>query len=390
MLRAQDVKPSTSRGVEIPSLYAELEQIPDARQASGKRHPLAAMLGLACVALLCGYRSPYAIAEWINNYGTPYLQRFGFTRTTPPAQATWYRVLGQIDREELQRRLADWAQRVLVALCGAVQLQGLAIDGKTLRGSQKQGAQDTHLLSAVCHQLGLSLGQVAVADKTNEIGAVLDLLSLLILRGCVVTTDALLTQQKVAHKVLQAGGDYVFIVKQNQPTLYADIQLLFNSPPPILKGQAWPQASTCDKGHGRLEIRRLQATTALNAYLQWPGVQQVFQLQRQVTRNGQCTSETVYGLTSLTPERATPAQLLTFIREHWHVENKSHWVRDVTFDEDRSQVRRDNLPHVMAAIRNAVITLLRAIGITNIAQALRFFAAQPEHALALVGIPSGE
>jgi predicted transposase YbfD/YdcC len=390
MLRAEDVKPCPKHRVEIPSLYAELAQVPDPRQASGKRHPLGAMLSLACVALLCGYRSPYAIAGWMENYGRQYLRRFGFTRAQPPGQATWYRVLGMIDREALEERLAQWAAAVLRVLRGVVTLQGLAIDGKTLRGSKQQGASDAHLLSAVCHELGITLGQVAVNDKTNEIGAILDLLSMLVLRGCVVTTDALLTQVKVAQRVLDCGGDYVFIVKQNQPALYADIQLLFETPPPIPRGQEWPQAETCTAGHGRIETRRLQATTALNDYLTWPGVQQVFQLERQVTRHGQTTTEIVYGITSLSPQRAAPALLLSFIREHWHIENKSHWVRDVTFDEDRSQVRQGNLPHVMAALRNAVISLLRATGRTNIAQALRRFAAQPDSALQLLGLPAGE
>lgn len=390
MLRPEDMKPRKIVLKQIPSLYAELQHVPDPRAASGKRHPLAAMLALACVALLCGYRSPYAIAEWVNNYGRAYLRRFGFTRDRPPGQATWYRVLGMIDREELEARLANWAYQVLRTLRNEVALQGVGIDGKTLRGSKKQGATDTHLLSAVCHQLGITLGQVAVADKTNEIGAILELLSMLILRGCVVTTDALLTQVKVAQQILACGGEYVFIVKENQPTLYADIKLVFDVPPPIPRGQEWPQAETCNCGHGRIEIRRLQATTALNAYLTWPGVQQVFRLERQVTRHGQQTTEIVYGITSLSPARASPAQLLTFTREHWHIENKSHWVRDVTFDEDRSQVRRDNLPHVMAALRNAVISLLRATGVTNIAKALRAFAAQPESAFTLVGLPAGE
>jgi hypothetical protein len=160
--------------------------------------------------------------------------------------------------------------------------------------------------------------------------------------------------------------------------------------PTSLRGQEWPQTETCTYGHGRIETHRLQATTALNDYLTWPGTQQVFRLERQVTRHGQTTTETVYGITSLSLRRAPPALLLSFTREHWHIENKSHWVRDVTFDEDRSQVRQGNLLHVMAALRNAVISLLRTAGITNIAQALRRFAAQPDSALQLVGVPAGE
>ena len=334
--------------------------------------------------------STYAIAGWIGNYGSDYLRRFGFTQDKPPAQMTWYRVLGQIDYVALEGRLSHWAAQVVTVLSGVPTLQGIACDGKTLRGSAQQGASDTHLLSAVAHQLGITLAQLAVPDKTNEIGAIVELLSRLVLRGCVITTDALLTQTKVAEQVLAGEGDFVFVVKENQPTLYADIKLLFDAPPPLPRGQEWPTAASYNAGHGRVEVRRLQATTALNDYLTWPGVQQVFRLERQVTRQGHTSTEVVYGLTSLCPARASAAQLLTFTREHWHCENKLHWVRDVTFDEDRSQLRRAQLPQVMAALRNAAISLLRAAGYTNIAQAVRFFAAQPEQAVTLLGLPIGE
>jgi predicted transposase YbfD/YdcC len=386
---AADNMPSLKevKQTRIPSLYEALERIPDPRETQGLRHPLTSMLALTCVALLCGYQSPYAISEWVHNYGQQYLRKFKFTRSEPPGQATWYRVLGAIDRHALEVQLAAWAHQVVMAIGQVLPLQGVAIDGKTLRGSKKQGAQDTHLLSAVAHILGITLGQLAVADKTNEIGAITDLLSMIVLRGCVVTTDALLTQVKIANQILDAGGEFVFIVKKNQKTLYEDIQLLFESPPPLTRGQAWPQATTVNSGHGRVEVRSLTASTALNEYLTWPGVQQVFALKRTVTRNDQTTTEVVYGLTSLSPKMASADQLLTFTRHHWHIENKSHWVRDVTFNEDHSQVRRVNLPHVMAALRNAVIGLLRAFGIANIARALRHFAAQPDKALALVGLP---
>jgi len=209
---------------------------------------------------------------------------------------------------------------------------------------------------------------------------------MLVLKGCVVTTDALLTQVKIARHILDQEGAYVLIVKGNQKTLYEDIQLLFEEPPPRPKGYTLPQVETFNNGHGRIEVRRLTASTELNDYLSWPGVQQVFRLERTVTKRGETTTEVVYGIISLSPAAASAEDLLTYVRQHWHIENKSHWVRDVPFDEDRSQVRRDNLPHVMAALRNAVIGLLRAAGFTNIARALRYFAAQPAQALSPVGL----
>ena len=217
--------------------------MPDPRDEQGQRHPLPTMLALASVALLCNCQTPKAIAEWVDNYGREYLELFGFTYPDPPGQATWYyRVLGAIDWKALEARVTQWALRVLQVLERHTTLEGMAIDGKTLRGSKQQGAEESHLLSAVVHQLGLTLAQVAVQDKTNEIGVVRDLLSKLVVEGYVFTTDALLTQQELAADILERGGDYVFVVKRNQPQLHADIALLFESPPPLPRGETWPEA----------------------------------------------------------------------------------------------------------------------------------------------------
>lgn len=337
---------ATSKREEIPSLYEELQEVPDSRDDQGKRHPLAAMLALACVALLCGYQNPHAISEWVDNYGKRYLKRFHFTRDDPPGQATWYRVLGSIDWSALEARVTRWARQVLEMLDTHSTLQGVAIDGKTLRGSKRQDADETHLLSAVAHQLGITLAQIAVADKTNEIGAMLDLLSELVVEGHVFTTDALLTQRDLAREILDREGDFVFIVKRNQPQLYEDIEFLFEPPLPLLRGESWPTAETIDIGHGRIERRRLQTSTMLNEYVNWPGVRQVFQLERRVVekKTGEVTTQTVYGITSLSEEEADAEQLLAFVRHHWHIENKSHWVRDVIFDEDARKYAKAGYP----------------------------------------------
>jgi predicted transposase YbfD/YdcC len=376
------------RRLRPPSLVDELARVPDVRKARGKRHPLEAMLALACVALLCGYQTPLAISEWACNYGLEHLCRFGFTRQHPPGQATWYRVLGSIDWRALERILSEWVERILASVdCGS-EWEGVALDGKTLRGSKKQGAKDVHLLSALSHRLALTLAQMAVSDKTNEISAVHDLLVDLVTRGRVFTADALLTQRDIAQVILDGQGAYVFIVKKNQPTLYEDIAYMFGGP--LRPGFVTEVVERTNQGHGRVERRRLTTSTALNDHVDWPGVQQVFCLERIFIykKTGEVTLKTVYGITSLTPDEASAEQLLALTRQHWHIENKSHWVRDVTFDEDRSQVRQANLPHVLATLRNTVISLLRATGATNTAKALRYYAACPDEAAALIGLPA--
>ncbi len=360
--------------------------IPDFRKPRGKRHPLPAIFALACCAMLCGARSYSAIAEWGRNYGTRIAQALGFTHGTPCA-ATLHTIFRHVNRDEFEAHLGTWADSVVGSLPAAPETPGtaVALDGKTLRGSKKQGAPGTHLLSALAHQVGVTLAQHAVDDKTNEITAVETLLHHLVLEGRIVTMDALLTQRHVAQTIVDKGGDYVMIVKENQPRLRADIELVFTLPP---VGDRQETARTIDIGHGRIEQRNITTSEALVGYSDWPGLAQVFELGRHVIlqNTGEERVEVVYGVTSLRPERATPGHLLALVRGHWQIENKSHWVRDVTFDEDRSQVRCGNIPQVMAALRNTAIGLLRWAGHTNIAAACRRLAAQPVQALALIGI----
>ena len=175
--------------------------------------------------MLCGYRSYSAIAEWGRNYGVRIAQALGFTHA-PPCAATLHTIFRRVNRDEFEAHLGAWADSVVGRLPPAPEMSevAVAIDGKTLRGSKKQGAPGTHLLSALAHHVGVTLAQYAVDDKTNEITAVESLLCQLVLEGRIVTMDALLTQRHVAQTIVDKGGDYVMIVKDNQPQLRADIE----------------------------------------------------------------------------------------------------------------------------------------------------------------------
>jgi predicted transposase YbfD/YdcC len=371
----------------IIPLIEVLVEIPDFRKSRGKRHPLSAILALACAATLCGARSYSAMADWGRNYGQALAQALGFHHPKTPCAATLHTIFRHLDVELFESKLRLWAEQVLCAYPSRQEDdEAIAIDGKTLRGSQKQGAAGTHLLSALSHRLGVTLGQQAVDDQTNEMFAIEDLLDVLMLSGRIVTVDALNTQRFIAQTILDWDADYVMLVKENHPELLADIELLFQHLTVV--SDTLTRAESVSAGHGRIERRQLVASTALADYLPWPGLQQVFRLQRTVTvkKTGQQRHEVVYGMTSLAAPKADAARLLRLVRCHWHIENKSHWVRDVTFDEDRSQVRRGAIPQVMAAVRNLAIGLMRLRGHKNIAAATRRFAAQPWAALALLGI----
>jgi predicted transposase YbfD/YdcC len=264
--------------------------------------------------------------------------------------------------------------------------KAMAIAGKSLRGSKKQGAPAARLLSALGHRLGLTLLQVAVADKTNEITAVQELLQELVLKDKVVTVDALLTQREVAQTILDQGGDYVMVVKGNQPGLLAQVEGAIAGVD--FYTQAPQMALTIEGEHGRIEQRQIITTSVLADCDLWPGLDQAFKIERQIVeqKSGNVRNEAVYGISSLSRERATAGVVLAINRGHWSIDNKRHWVRDVTYDEARSQVRKGSIPQVLAALRNTAISLLRWSGESNIAAAGRRFAAQPWAALALIGI----
>jgi predicted transposase YbfD/YdcC len=199
----------------------------------------------------------------------------------------------------------------------------------------------------------------------------------------VITGDAQFCQVALSRQVVQQGGHYFWAVKDNQPTLRDEIATLFVDPPP---GEPFGEVLRFGRHGDRQERRVLRASAALNDYVRWPHVGQVCALERTITRRGRTTRETAYAITSLSPTQALPQQLLALWRGHWSIENRLHWVRDVTFDEDRCQVRTGAGPQVLAALRNTVIGVLRRAGHPNIAAALRTYAGRPTAALALLGL----
>ena len=214
---------------EVQALVEVFATIPDPRAAGGRRYRLSGLLMLVSAAMLCGYDTPNRIAEWGRAQPADFLRALGLERGQAPGKSQLYEVLSRLEPQPLEAALGRWAESVLQAVqptaAGAV--QGVALDGKTLRGSKKQGAPMAHLLSAVSHGLGLTLYQVSVNDKTNEIPRARELLAGLLLEGRVFTMDALLTQRALARQIHEGGGDYVMVVKGNQPLLAADIALAF-------------------------------------------------------------------------------------------------------------------------------------------------------------------
>lgn len=359
----------------IPALRPMLAQVPDPRKARGRRHPWTALLLLLIGGLLSGANSQRAVARWSAGLAPTWQQRVGLTRPYSPSRATLQRLLAEVDVLQLEAVLSSWAQAVRGAWrhSTAQWLDGIAVDGKTLRGARRLGARDTHLVSACCQQHGVVLGEVAVPEKSNELSAVGPLLEALLLTGETVTFDAQFTQWAVATQVVQQGGAYFMVVKGNQPTLLADIR----------RATAWParwlgEARTVRLAHGRIEERMLVAADARD--IAWPHARQVLRLHRRFVhkRTGRVLSdETVYAVTSLPPAQASPADLLRLWQAHWGIENRLHWVRDVVFGEDHATTRTAHAPQALAACRNLVISLLHLWQRPDITAARADFASHP-------------
>lgn len=379
------------------TLLAHLSQVPDFRHARGQRFAWSYLLALVAAAVAAGQTSVLAMVSWANAHAAELFCTLQPACPRIPSPATWRRLLIHIDLAALEQQVAAYNQALdqTDALAGAITLQdgqlwrGQALDGKDVRGASAHGTH-TFLVSLVRHETGYVLGQAAVARKTNEITVAPHVLAGRDLTGTVTTMDALLTQYALAQQIRRQNGHYLMVIKKNQPTLYWAAALVFDEPPtPAQPGES-VTSQTQDKGHGRLETRRLASTTALNDYLRWPDVAQVLRrtCRRRNLRTGRLETEVTYGLTSVPRELAGPTELEHFWRGHWTIENRVHYVRDETFGEDRCQLWTGTGPQALAAIRNAILSLLRFRGWNNIAAATRNYANDPQRALRLLGAPA--
>jgi predicted transposase YbfD/YdcC len=308
-----------------------------------------------------------------------------------PHHETYRRIVGRVvDPEEFDRVVGEY----LGELPGVGWSVLVSFDGKTLRGTiSEDNPRGEHLLAAYLPEEGIVLMQVSALDKDSEINAAPILLGSIDLRGKVVVGDALHTQRALSVQILEAEADYLWFAKENQPTLREDIAELFEGDRQTVLGglieHDFETSRTVEKGHGRLEVREITVSSELKGYSDWPGLEQVFRLERRRVdyRSGKEETEVVYGLTSLCREEASAERLLSLTRTYWGIENGLHGRRDVTFREDRTRLTRGKAGRVMASVNNLVIGLLRHAGYTNLAEARRRCNADFRLALYLLSAP---
>lgn len=365
----------------VPPLVDAFARVPDPRRRQGRRYPLPFLLCALVLALLCNCDTLEAVGQWCAEHRALLAAHFPDQRFHTPTGSLYRRLLPRLSVAHLEAALALWVRGSLEAASG----DALALDGKTVRGAASAGQAAPHLLSVSTHVSGETLLQVRVDEKTNEIPVARVLFPALPLAGRVLTADALHTQVATAQAILDHDADYLLVVKANQPTLYAECAAYFTDPTARVR-----QATRVDRRRGRTETRTLYATGRLRAHLlrytRFPAIGQVACLLTTVEDQRGTHREARFLLTSLTLRQADPARLLALARGHWSIESR-HFVRDVTFGEDRSPLRSGDAPQILAACRNLAHTLIRRTGTTAIAAARRAFAYHPARALTLLLSP---
>ena len=373
--------------IDVGSLYDSFSSIQDVRKKRGIRYSLPTLLLLVVLAKLCGQDKPYGIADWVKQRKEMLLEvlQLGYPRM--PHHSTYERIL-ELCESEINRSVSEF----LAKLPEVEQHQIITIDGKTVRGTiTAEDPFGLHLLAAYVPGAGVVLKQMPVEkDKENEIVVAPKVLESLNLAGKVVVGDAMQTQRALSTQIVDADGDYAWIVKNNQPKTREAIEQLF-APQKTVRGQGCPPmdfstAKTTDKAHGRLEERSITVSCMLNDYIDWPAIQQVFKIERRFTyeASGKVHHEIQYGITSLSAKQATPEKLLEIVRSEWGIENGLHYRRDVTFHEDKTRMTRKAMARAMTCINNLVIALFYKQGFSNHAHARRVFDAKPLSALALI------
>jgi len=371
---------------DVHSLYAHFLQVADRRGRRGRRYELALILTALALAKMGGEDTPSGIAAWARARQELFSTVFNLKRPSMPGHNTYRRTLkAGLSLADLDREIGAYL-RAWPEVGHEVRI---TLDGKTVRGTIACGeTRGLHLLAAYLPGLGVVLAQLAVDAKTNEITAAPQVLKLLDLQGKIVTGDAMFAQRALSLLIVQAGGDYVWTVKDNQAQLKQDIEQLFDDQQRCVPGFSpaptdFASAHTTNSGHGRIETRRLTTSSLLNETCRWPGAQQVFKLERQTTlvARDQQRTEVIYGITSLSAAQAGPDRLLAIVREHWGHENGLHYRRDVTFHEDAGRTLDWTVAEALALFNNLVLALLLRGGHTNAAQERRYYAAHPDEAL---------
>jgi predicted transposase YbfD/YdcC len=346
--------------VQAPwGLLRYFDDLPDPRMDRTRRHRLSDILAIAICAVLCG-ADGWVQVELFGRSKLKWFKTFLALPNGIPSHDTFGRVFARLDPNAFEACFTAWVADMATASKGRL----VAIDGKAIRRSldRANGQAAIHMVSAWCRANHMVLGQLATDAKSNEITAIPKLLKLLDLTDAVVTIDAAGCQKAIARQIVTQGGDYVLQLKGNQTALHADTVLLFDA---CLRddcyGVAHTTAETLDGGHGRIERRRLWATSDVAWFSQrskWAKLRSLIRVEAERTVNGETSVERRYYISSLPAENA--AALLDYIRGHWSVENQLHWSLDIGFADDDRRIRQGHAAENFSRLSRLALNLLKA------------------------------
>lgn len=386
--------------VDAASLYRAFEQVKDGRKAKGKRYPLALLFTLILLGKLAGETKLDGIIDWINERQHQIKKLLNWPKRFP-VQKTYTDALAKCDHHEVARTIAqvlvkaraqercdEEPSRLLTQHESTTEeLLQTAVDGKVLRGTLKHGRDDqppVHLLSWYECESGIVLDQFVVSSKNNEESACRAILHPVLVKGRMLTVDAIFSCRPWCATVHAYQGYYLIPIKDNNPAVRQDLQEFFEDEG--IDRHEFQVHKQTTKGHGRLEVREIWTSTQMNDWFhnEWAGIAQVFRIRRTVTAKGEERTELVYGITNIPRSKADAKRLLEWNRKHWWIENRLHYRRDVTLGEDASQVRFVGVPEVLAALNGGLLALLDFQGVKNVAKHMRHLCAQPREALQLL------
>jgi predicted transposase YbfD/YdcC len=349
--------------MDVQDVVRHFKQLEDPRSAVNRLHPLPSVVVVAIMAVLAGASGPTGIAKWANAKAE-LLSKVLELPNGIPQKDCFRRVLATLKPDAFQACFTMWLTALRVAATAAmgVERPTLAVDGKTLRRShdRRRNLGALHSVSVWASEFGLTLGQVATAEKSNEITAIPTLLSLVDIQGAIITIDAMGTQTAIAKKIIDGGGDYVLALKGNQETLHdAAIEYINEQTKTDFRGIGARRLDTEEKKHGRIEKRtyvQMPAPKSLPGFTNWKGLLSIGIAVLICIRDGKETADVRYFISSL------PVKVKQFahaVRSHWGIENSCHWCLDVTYREDESRIRNEHLRENFAWLNRLTLSLLK-------------------------------
>jgi len=334
------------------------KEVPDHRLDRRKLHPIEEILLVTFCGTIAGCDS-WDDLELFGATKLETLRRYLPFEHGNPSDDTLRRFFRALNPDVFEQCFVKWVESFQLDLADKI----IAVDGKTSRRSFDEDNKAMHMVSAFASELNIVLGQVKTADKSNEIKAIPELLELLDISGAIITIDAMGCQTKIAAKVISEGADYVIGLKGNQGQLNDDVRLAFRNKP---KEMIFDRDTEHDKGHGRIETRCCTVSDDIQ-WLQerhphWKGLNSIVEIESSREIKGEISTEKRYYISSLP---ADPKKIRNAIRQHWGVENKLHWILDMTFNDDQSRIRKGNAPRNIAVVKKTALNLLQIVKATR-------------------------